>query len=292
MSASLALNQVLRHRMADMSVARRSPIDDDRRDPQFEQADARGDATARTLAASAVRAKVAAAARRVAEEAIQLHGGMGVTEELNMGRYLRRLLALDAAYGGAESHLRRHAELRTRQRGGTAIELDNGQPEMAALGRFRDEVRAFLAEQLTPDLVRAARLTTSVFSEADIALRWHRRCIVEAGLPGLNMAAPVVAGAALIFETECAVAGAPPLPGRAWPVWSSCASAPLAEGALPAPDPAGDDWCQGYPSRDGRSRVVEHPGAPRAGRLRDQRLEDLDHARAQGQPHVRAGAYR
>jgi hypothetical protein len=73
-----------------------------------------GDATARTLAASAVRAKVAAAARRVAEEAIQLHGGMGVTEELNMGRYLRRLLALDAAYGSAESHLRRHATLRTR----------------------------------------------------------------------------------------------------------------------------------------------------------------------------------
>lgn len=104
----LSLNQVLRHRMADMSVA-----SDEARSitigaiQQLAQADAADDGLGHALAACAARAKVAAAARKVAEEAIQLHGGMGVTEELNMGRYLRRLLALDALYGGAEKALRR-----------------------------------------------------------------------------------------------------------------------------------------------------------------------------------------
>ena len=251
----LALNQVLRHRMADMSVA----CDEARSMTigaiqQFEQADARGDATARTLAASAVRAKVAAAARRVAEEAIQLHGGMGVTEELNMGRYLRRLLALDAAYGGAESHLRRHAELRTRQRGGTAIELDNGQPEMAALGRFRDEVRAFLAEQLTPDLVRAARLNTSVFSEADIALRWqqalYRQGWVAPGWPSEYGGTGWSLAQRWIFETECAVAGAPPLSPlglrMAGPVIMRFGTPEQKAHYLPRILAGDDYWCQGY----------------------------------------------
>ncbi|MBP8307975.1 MAG: acyl-CoA dehydrogenase family protein [Burkholderiaceae bacterium] len=251
----LAANQVLRHRMADMSVA----CDEARSMTigaiqQFEQADARGDATARTLAASAVRAKVAAAARRVAEEAIQLHGGMGVTEELNMGRYLRRLLALDATYGGAESHLRRHATLRTAQRAGAAIELDNGQPEMAALSGFRDEVRAFLAEHLTADLVRAARLNTSVFSEADVALRWQRalyqRGWVAPGWPSEYGGTGWSLAQRWIFETECAVAGAPPLSPlglrMAGPVIMRFGTPEQKAHYLPRILAGDDYWCQGY----------------------------------------------
>lgn len=109
----LAANQVLRHRMADMSVlceearsitlgAMLSVIDADRS----------GDAAGRARAAAAARAKVGAGARKVAEEAVQLHGGMGVTEELTVGTYLRRQVALDAMFGPAEWHLRRHAQLR------------------------------------------------------------------------------------------------------------------------------------------------------------------------------------
>jgi len=112
----LAVNQVLRHRMADMSVlceearsitlgALLSVVDADRE----------GDAGARARAAAAARAKVGFAARKVAEEAIQLHGGMGVTEELTVGAYLRRQVALDAMFGPAEVHLRRHAQLRPAQ---------------------------------------------------------------------------------------------------------------------------------------------------------------------------------
>ncbi|MEI7447032.1 MAG: acyl-CoA dehydrogenase family protein, partial [Burkholderiales bacterium] len=50
--------------------------------------------------------------RRTAEEAIQLHGGMGVTDELRVSRHLKRQLALDATFGSPETHLRRHAALR------------------------------------------------------------------------------------------------------------------------------------------------------------------------------------
>jgi hypothetical protein len=110
----LAANQVLRHRMADLSVlceeARSMTLG-----AVLALADAQrdGDARLRARAAAAARAKVGAAARRVAEEAIQLHGGMGVTEELAVGPYLRRQLALDALLGPAEWHLRRHAAMRS-----------------------------------------------------------------------------------------------------------------------------------------------------------------------------------
>ncbi|MEE4453585.1 acyl-CoA dehydrogenase family protein [Novosphingobium resinovorum] len=49
----------------------------------------------------AARAYVADAALRLAEDAVQLHGGMGVTEELAVGRGLRRVLLLTRLFGGA-----------------------------------------------------------------------------------------------------------------------------------------------------------------------------------------------
>jgi alkylation response protein AidB-like acyl-CoA dehydrogenase len=70
------------------------------------------DALVRARIASGARAKVGALARRACEEAIQLHGGMGVTEELPVGVYLKRQLALDAMLGSPDWHLRRHASLR------------------------------------------------------------------------------------------------------------------------------------------------------------------------------------
>jgi alkylation response protein AidB-like acyl-CoA dehydrogenase len=42
---------------------------------------------------------------------VQLHGGMGVTEELDIGAYFKRLLAFDTLFGGSAHHYRRHAAL-------------------------------------------------------------------------------------------------------------------------------------------------------------------------------------
>jgi alkylation response protein AidB-like acyl-CoA dehydrogenase len=104
----LAANQVLRHRMADMSVAC-----EEARGIALRGALMLSEAPPmRSRAASAAKFKTAHAGRAVAESAIQLHGGMGVTEELQIGLYAKRLLAIDLSFGTGAHHLRRHAALR------------------------------------------------------------------------------------------------------------------------------------------------------------------------------------
>ena len=87
-------------------------------------------------------------------------------------------------------------------------------PEQTA---FRDEVRAFLVEALTPRLRRGAALTSVVFAEPDIAREWQ--AVLEAK-GWLVYHWPATAGGPgwtpvqrWIFEKECAEAGAPVLPG-------------------------------------------------------------------------------
>ena len=106
----LAANQAVRHRLADMAVAL-----EEARSLALKATLSDGTADndrARTVAAA--RVKVGRSARYVAEQAVQLHGGMGVTEELPIGAYLRRLVALNAVFGSPEEHLRRHVMLRCR----------------------------------------------------------------------------------------------------------------------------------------------------------------------------------
>lgn len=45
----------------------------------------------------------------IGENAVQLHGGMGMTEELRLGHYFKRLLVIDAQFGNADHHLHRFA---------------------------------------------------------------------------------------------------------------------------------------------------------------------------------------
>jgi alkylation response protein AidB-like acyl-CoA dehydrogenase len=103
----LSANQVIRHRLADMamhcdearSIALRAAV----------MADA--EPIARSRAASGAKAKIGKCARFVAEQSVQLHGAMGVTEELDIGSYFKRLLAFDTLFGGSAHHYRRHAAL-------------------------------------------------------------------------------------------------------------------------------------------------------------------------------------
>ena len=67
------------------------------------------DAHERRRTVAAAKAYVGRAARRVAEEAIQLHGGMGVTNELAASHYAKRLVMLDFMQGDADHHLARFA---------------------------------------------------------------------------------------------------------------------------------------------------------------------------------------
>ena len=99
--------QVLKHRMADMFIEAAQA-----RSMAFlaamRIAEAQGDERRRAVAAA--KALVGRAARHVGQQAIQLHGGMGVTDELAVSHYFRRLTAINATFGDPEHHLARFSD--------------------------------------------------------------------------------------------------------------------------------------------------------------------------------------
>jgi alkylation response protein AidB-like acyl-CoA dehydrogenase len=101
--------QALQHRMVDMVIA-------------YEQArsmaclacskvDMAQDHKDRSHAISAAKIKIADSARHISQEAVQLHGGMGMSEELKISHTFRRLTVLAAQFGDADYHLARFAAL-------------------------------------------------------------------------------------------------------------------------------------------------------------------------------------
>jgi alkylation response protein AidB-like acyl-CoA dehydrogenase len=67
-------------------------------------------AGARRSSVSAAKLRVSLACERVSQEAVQLHGGMGMTEELKVSHTFRRLTAMRQLFGDAEQHLARYAK--------------------------------------------------------------------------------------------------------------------------------------------------------------------------------------
>ncbi|MEV6556542.1 acyl-CoA dehydrogenase family protein [Nocardia sp. NPDC051756] len=99
--------QVLQHRMVDMYM-------------ELEQAIAavylaihslEADPPARARAVSAAKVTVTRAARFLGQNAVQLHGAMGMTEELAIGHYFKRLTAIEHEFGSDDHHLTRYAAL-------------------------------------------------------------------------------------------------------------------------------------------------------------------------------------
>ncbi|MGY3347444.1 MULTISPECIES: acyl-CoA dehydrogenase family protein [unclassified Bradyrhizobium] len=103
----LSANQVIRHRLADMAIQ----VDEARSMALRAALKADSAPVERARAASAAKAKIGKCARFVGEQSIQLHGGMGVTEELEVGAYFKRLVAFDTLFGGSAHHYARHAQL-------------------------------------------------------------------------------------------------------------------------------------------------------------------------------------
>ena len=80
----------------------------DRADEATERAeDVAQDRAPDDAAAARAALQVSRAGRRVFQEAVQLHGGIGMTAEYAVGHHLSRLTVLESTYGGADLHLRR-----------------------------------------------------------------------------------------------------------------------------------------------------------------------------------------
>ncbi|MFQ5348491.1 MAG: acyl-CoA dehydrogenase family protein [Rhodothalassiaceae bacterium] len=102
----LAAFQVLQHRLADMvvaceemrslTIAANLAVDGD-------------DAAERARAVSAAKAELGRRGTYVVAQAVQLHGGMGVSDELDIASHFKRLHVLNALFGDRDHHLRRYA---------------------------------------------------------------------------------------------------------------------------------------------------------------------------------------
>lgn len=130
------------------------------------------------------------------------------------------------------------------------MHLDWSQEDLA----FQAEVRAFLAEALTPALREAARLTTSVFTDPQLNHPWHRALYAKGWVAP---AWPAEYGGAgwndmqrYIFAAECARAGAPGLAPMGLrmcgPVLMRFGTAEQKAFYLPRILSGEDYWCQGY----------------------------------------------
>jgi alkylation response protein AidB-like acyl-CoA dehydrogenase len=100
--------QALQHRVADMQTA----IEQARSMALLAAARAdHPDRSERRKALSAAKAMIGRTGRFVGEQAIQLHGAMGMTAELAVGWYFKRLTCIDMTWGDAEHHLEIYGEL-------------------------------------------------------------------------------------------------------------------------------------------------------------------------------------
>jgi len=106
---SISEFQVLRHRMVDMFMeieltrsllmATAWKLDNNAADAE--------------QCVAALKAKVGKAGRYVSHNAVQLHGGIGTTDEFSVGHYFKRLAVIGAMFGSRDSHLSRYSRLST-----------------------------------------------------------------------------------------------------------------------------------------------------------------------------------
>ena len=99
--------QALQHRAVDMLIA----LEQARSMAYFATMTAREeDAAERRRAISAAKVQIGRSGRFVGQQAIQLHGGIGMTMEYKVGHYFKRVTAIDTLFGDADHHLARLAE--------------------------------------------------------------------------------------------------------------------------------------------------------------------------------------
>lgn len=101
--------QALQHRMAEMFIecqlARSIVI------MAAMKLDSTTDRNETAKAVAAAKSRVGRAMRKVGQDAVQIHGGIGVTDELDVGHYFKRVTGIENLFGSTDYHTQRYAAL-------------------------------------------------------------------------------------------------------------------------------------------------------------------------------------
>jgi len=95
--------QVLQHRMVDMFIQVEQSIS-----MTYMATIKLADDKERAKAAAAAKVQIGKACKFVGQNAIQLHGGMGMTDEMAIGHYFKRATMIESAFGSTDHHLARY----------------------------------------------------------------------------------------------------------------------------------------------------------------------------------------
>jgi alkylation response protein AidB-like acyl-CoA dehydrogenase len=117
-------------------------------------------------------------ARRVAQEAVQLHGAIGFTEEALPGRYLKRIEVLGSRFGTPESCLQRYVSGMTQIERVPPIEGVFSQQDQ----KFAEEVREFVRSHLPADIGDKVRLGLPL--EKSDYVRWQKALFEKGWIAG------------------------------------------------------------------------------------------------------------
>lgn len=193
--------------------------------------------------ASAAKALADDAGRLIGHEAVQMHGGMGVSDELDVAHYVRRLAVIRASHGQAAQHRARFAAIG---------QIDGFADETPEIGAFRQEVRSFVRTHLPADLAARGRAGLEfgkedfvrwqkiLFAHGWFAAAWPR----EHGGGGWSLERQL----ALVQETGCA--GAPMVipygVNMVGPIIYTFGTPEQRERHLPGILSSEVWWCQGY----------------------------------------------
>ncbi|HEY4344996.1 MAG TPA: acyl-CoA dehydrogenase family protein [Parvibaculum sp.] len=98
--------QVLQHRMVDMFMAYEQSVSMTYMvNLKLEENEAE-----RVKAAAGAKVQIGKAGRFVGQQSVQLHGGMGMTDELSVGHYFKRLTMIDTQFGNVDHQLKRYSQ--------------------------------------------------------------------------------------------------------------------------------------------------------------------------------------
>ena len=117
----IGANQALQHRMVDMMLE----IEQARSAVMLAANTLEGDRLEREMNVSAAKNLVGRTGRLVAEETIQMHGGVAMTWEWPLAHYAKRLVMIDHLFGDTDHHLQRYIAL---SRGADTPKVENSTP--------------------------------------------------------------------------------------------------------------------------------------------------------------------